>query len=259
MIIVPRQPRRRSKTDCYHVILRGNNKDYIFVNDSEKEYFIKQLYDQHHLVELIAWCIMDNHVHLILKAEFNHLSTTLKRISIKFAKRYHNIYGTSGHIFQDRFRSEPIESEGYLLSAIRYVHNNPVNAKLVNEPKDYRWSSYNNYILRNLSQSMAMVMSLFNDSLDGFALFHNKKDDNNHLEIKEDSRTIAKERLAKAIHKKVNDYSIEKISSNKNAVMDIVDEFKGDKIISLRMLADAMGVSYSTIQRYSTYFKGTKD
>ncbi len=95
---------------------------------------------------LYGYCIMDNHVHLLMKEESDSISRTMKRICISYSHYFNKKYEREGHLFQVRFRSERIESEDYLLACIRYIHNNPVKAFIVREPSDYEWSSYNAYM-----------------------------------------------------------------------------------------------------------------
>ena len=89
---------------------------------------------------------MDNHIHLLLKESSEGLATMMKRINVSFAYYFNQKHQRIGHLFQDRFKSEPIENERYLLAVIRYIHNNPVKAGIVKKPEQYKWSSYNSYL-----------------------------------------------------------------------------------------------------------------
>ena len=134
-----RTARVLSATGYYHVIIRGNNKEYLFEKNEAKIYFMKALkkVEAEGLLDLAAWCIMDNHVHLVIKTEPEDLAIAFKRINIKFAMYYNRKYKMVGHVFQDRFKSEVIESDEYLMNVIRYVHNNPVKARITDEPSNY--------------------------------------------------------------------------------------------------------------------------
>ncbi len=143
-----RQARLSSATGYYHVVMRGNNKDYIFKDKKDKEFFMEVLHGlkSEGMIDLVAWCLMDNHVHLALKAEIGDLALAMKRLNIRYAMRYHLKNKSVGHVFQDRFASEAIGSDSYLLNVIRYIHRNPVKAKMVGGCGDYRWSSYGVYM-----------------------------------------------------------------------------------------------------------------
>jgi len=133
-----RQARKISETDDYHVIMRGNNKAYIFEQKRYKAYFMEylRLVADEEKAEIAAWCIMDNHVHLVIKASEEKLGLIFKRINTKYAMYYHRETKTVGHVFESRYKSEVIESDESLLNVIRYVHNNPVNAKMVKKESD---------------------------------------------------------------------------------------------------------------------------
>jgi len=89
---------------------------------------------------------MDNHVHLLIDDNGNDISKVLKSINISYAYYFNNTYTRVGHLFQDRFKSEVINDDNYLLSASAYIHNNPVKAGIVSIPQEYKWSSYNYYL-----------------------------------------------------------------------------------------------------------------
>lgn len=89
-----------------------------------------------------------------------------------------------GHVFQDRYKSEAITDDKYLLQVIRYIHNNPVKAKMVKLPEKYIWSSYNEYILENTiikNKQKEFMMSYFNGSKEEFKEFHIQKDAREYL------------------------------------------------------------------------------
>ena len=89
---------------------------------------------------------MNNHVHFVVKADPSSLAKAIKSLNIKYAMRFNQQRERIGHVFQDRYKSEDIEDDKYLMQVIRYVHINPVKAKLVKSPEEYQWSSYNEYI-----------------------------------------------------------------------------------------------------------------
>ncbi|OGO77925.1 MAG: hypothetical protein A2Y23_04205 [Clostridiales bacterium GWB2_37_7] len=197
---MPRQARIQSPTDYYHVMMRGNNRESIFSTDEQKRLFLKSLKTQSedHLIDITAYCLMDNHVHIVVKANMTDLSKAIKCINIKYAMSFNQNRDRIGHVFQDRFKSEIIEDDKYLLQVIRYIHNNPVAAKMVKLPEDYYWSSYNEYMNENTiieSQQRQFVLGCFSHDIKQFLEFHKQKDNNEYLEIKED---LEKERLEKA-------------------------------------------------------------
>ena len=153
---MPRKAREASKTGIYHVMLRGVNRQDIF--ECEKD-FLKFLYLMQRAVfpedengkpmppKLIiyAYCLMPNHVHLLVKEQDIKISDAIKSISVSYAFYFNVKYEHLGHLFQDRFRSETVNDLDYFVTLIRYIHQNPVVAGLVNQVIDYRWSSWCEY------------------------------------------------------------------------------------------------------------------
>ena len=141
---MPRTARLKSRTDIYHVILRGINRQQIFLDREDYETFIRLL---HHFqgishYELYAYCLMGNHVHLLMHTPDEPLGTIFRRLGSAFVYWYNVKYQRAGHLFQDRFKSEPVEDNGYFLTALRYILQNPVKAGICSSPADYPYSSF---------------------------------------------------------------------------------------------------------------------
>lgn len=184
-----RQARRVSPTDLYHVMMRGNNRESILAQDWQKAYFT-ELMIQMENIEITAYCLMDNHVHLVVKAKIADLSEAVKKVNIKYAMRFNRSADRIGHVFQDRYRSEEILDDAHLLQVVRYVHNNPVKARVAKDPGEYPWSSFSEYIsstswLTSQSQ-MSFVMKLFSNNLELFRQFHQEDDRSEFLDMRED-------------------------------------------------------------------------
>ncbi len=129
---MPRKPREKSRFGIYHVILRGVNKQIIFEENEDYLQFIRILKKYKEVCEfkLYAYCLMDNHVHLLMEQTTTELETIMKRIEVKFVKWYNRKYKRIGYLFQDRYKSEPINDEGYFRTVFRYIHQNPLHAGL---------------------------------------------------------------------------------------------------------------------------------
>lgn len=138
-----RQPRRPSETGVHHVMLRGVNRDAIFLEDDDFEHFLGALRDTKAIsgCAVLAYCLMTNHVHLVLRVDAEPIGVVMKRLGVRYAGWFNRKYGRVGHVFQDRFRSEPVEDDAYLTALLPYLWNNPVVAGMAARPEDYRWSS----------------------------------------------------------------------------------------------------------------------
>jgi REP element-mobilizing transposase RayT len=145
---MPRTARKKSSTGVHHVMLRGINGQSMFEDDEDNELFLQILRDCKtvSLYELYAYCLMGNHVHLLIKEGQEDLGHIFKRVGSRYVGRYNWKYSRSGHLFQDRFKSEPISDDAHFLTAMRYIHQNPIKAGLSRSLDEYRWSSYCEYI-----------------------------------------------------------------------------------------------------------------
>lgn len=129
----------------YHVMARGNQKQNIFLEDKDYEMYLQLLshYKRKHKFKLYTWCLMPNHIHLIL--EINNcldLSKIMQGLSLAYARRFNKKYGKVGHLWQGRYKSMVIQKERYVLDCISYIEMNPVRADIIQSPIDYAWSSY---------------------------------------------------------------------------------------------------------------------
>lgn len=138
-----RRPRQVSGSGIYHVMLRGVNRDVIFLEDEDRERFLFAMKAAGDACEykILAYCLMDNHVHLVLRSGTEPIGCTVRRFGVRYAGWFNRKYDRVGHLFQDRFKSVPVDDDAHLITLLRYVWNNPVEAGLVERPEEYHWSS----------------------------------------------------------------------------------------------------------------------
>ena len=152
-----RKPRVLSLTGIYHVMLRGVNRQQIFEQEEDYRKFIFILRDMVSPRDefkrplpprcaIYAYCLMSNHVHLLIKEEGDRIGEVIKKVATRYAMYYNNKYEHYGHLFQDRFKSEPVNDEAYFLTLLRYIHQNPVKGQLCYRAEDYNWSSWREYV-----------------------------------------------------------------------------------------------------------------
>ncbi len=133
---------------CHHMV-QGINKEEIFKNNKYKDKYLSllQKYYKKYKVEIISYCIMDNHTHLILySTEIQNISNFMRQINTEYAIYYNKINNRIGYVFRDRFKSIPILSKEQLYVCIKYIHMNPVKAGIVQKEEDYKYSSYNDFL-----------------------------------------------------------------------------------------------------------------
>ncbi|MCF6466718.1 transposase, partial [Clostridium sp. Cult2] len=158
-----RLPREKSEIGIYHVMLRGINKQIIFEDNGDRDKFLTTLgsFKGEDNYDIYAYCLMDNHVHILIKEKNDNISTAIKRICSSYVYWYNSKYERCGHLFQERFKSEVVNSNGYLLTVLRYIHQNPIKAGIASTISEYKWSSYNEYISEPNLVNTDFVLNLF--------------------------------------------------------------------------------------------------
>lgn len=177
---MPRQRRRKSSSGFYHVIAKGINRERIFNQTREKNYFKRILknYLQEDEVEIYAYCIMSNHVHLIIKSELAALAVFMAKCLAQYAEYYNYKHNRNGHVFQNRFKSECIESERYFWNCVRYIHLNPMKCNNENSYLQYKYSSIGEYRFLKTELLHKNALNIFQGKFEEWedvVNFHNKK------------------------------------------------------------------------------------
>ncbi|MBO4390027.1 MAG: transposase [Lachnospiraceae bacterium] len=161
---MPRKARRESHTKYYHVIVRGVGKQILFENDNDYSYYLSLMkrFSVETGIRICAYCLMENHVHLLVYDPEETLSVFMKKTGVCYAGYYNTKYERTGHLFQDRFMSEPVETKEYMLTVFRYILNNPEAAGIC-PASEYRWSSYHLYGNRRSFVNTTLLFSWIGD------------------------------------------------------------------------------------------------
>ena len=182
---MPRTARQRCESGYYHVILRGIGKQILFGEEEDNDSFIAtvQRYQQELGFGRVAWCLMENDVHMLVHDMRGEFDLIMKKIAGSYAMYYNRKYDRSGHLFQDRYMSEALESDEYLLTVVRYIHRNPEKAGIA-EVGEYRWSSYAGYVSPCGTLDNAMVLEMIGGP-GCFADWVRREDDGNCIDVRE--------------------------------------------------------------------------
>ena len=249
-----RRPRKTSESGLYHVMLRGINKQTIFESNDDKYqllYTLKRLVDTKKFI-LYGYCLMDNHVHLLIQELEDDISTAIKRISSSYVLWYNKKYERCGHLFQERFKSECVETDSYFLIALRYIHQNPIEARICKEILDYKWTSYKEYIKEPIIIDTDLCLSLFSSdkdkALDMFIEYMNQKNDYSFPVFEDYIKLTDSEVLDK-----IYDMGIANISEfqklEKTIRNNLIKELKMTKGISIRQISRITGISKGIVER----------
>jgi len=144
-----RQARGLSATGFYHIVFRGINRQHLFEEDSDFLYFLESLQrlKTEMSFELHAYCLMSNHVHLLIKeSKMGDMSLVMKRLLTKYAMYFNRKYERNGALIASRYKSQPVEVDEYFIPLIRYIHQNPIKAGMAKLLEEYRFSSYREYL-----------------------------------------------------------------------------------------------------------------
>lgn len=163
---MPRKARQHSSSGYYHIMLRGVNQQRVFECEEDYRKFLHAMLitrDRNSLgnpvdapnCEYLAYCLMDNHIHILLAQVQLTVSDIVHRIATSYSLYFNSKHERVGHLFQDRFKSEPVEDFAYYTTVINYIHNNPVRAGICTHPADYPWSSYREFAGINPQQLCA--------------------------------------------------------------------------------------------------------
>ena len=138
-----RPVRIESAGALYHVIVRGNERKAVFRDDGDRNDYLRRLahYGEKFGFRLLAYCLMDNHVHLAIETGKAPLSRVMAGLQSSYTQYFNRRHRRVGHLFQGRYKAFLIEKDAYGLALLRYIHENPVKAGVVSAPHEYEWSS----------------------------------------------------------------------------------------------------------------------
>lgn len=250
---LPREARKISNTGVYHIMLRGINRQNIFEDQEDMERLLETIrkYKEVSKNQIYAYCLMSNHIHLLIKERENSISDFIKRMSSSYVLWYNKKYERCGHLFQDRFKSEVVENDEYFLTVVRYIHQNPIKAGLAQGIADYKWSSYNEYMDRAVIVDSEFVFdTLSNDRKNAIELFrdiNSQTSDDSCLEIDEKARVSDSEIEEYFLNLGFNPGGIRHLDKSKRD--EVIKKMKSLSGISIRQLSRVTGISKSVIDR----------
>ncbi len=250
---MPRRARQKSKTNIYHIMVRGINRQNIFVDDEDNEKFLDTLnrYRAKTAYEIYAYCLMGNHIHLLIKEGNESLSNTMRRIGASYVYWYNWQYDRKGHLFQDRYKSEPVEEDTYFLTCLRYIHQNPLQAGLVDNIELYKWSSYREYLTEpkmvNVDFALAMFHPGRNKAIEKFKEFNVAVSSDQCLEMTAEKKTVSDKEIKRLVQNKYNLELALLHKAEENTQIEITKYLKSMEGASLRQLSRLTGF---TVHRF---------
>lgn len=266
-IDMPRTSRKKSNTGYYHIISRGNEKKSVFDTEEDKKQYLHVLKKKVDglAFNLYAYCIMNNHVHILLEERDETLEQIFRSVNTSYAMYYNKANDRVGHVFQDRFISERVEAETYLLNVVRYIHNNPVKAGIVKAPEFYKWSSYKGYCEYSRKSLICRenILGIFSSDMDKaveiFKQFHQETDTQVFLEVLDEWEEDKNEKAKHIIHEFClnNNITIEALyhKSHKEKMLSLIYKIAEDTELSGRRIAELTGINRGLVQRILKDYK----
>lgn len=231
-------------------MLRGVNGQQIFEESEDYNKFLQILKDCRAIsgYKLFAYCLMGNHIHILLQETNEPVELLMKRIATRFVYWYNIKYQRAGHLFQDRFKSEPIDDNAYFLTVLRYIHQNPVKAGLCKTVKAYKYSSYGEFFEKDELIDCDAVFELIEK--EEFERFNNETETANCLDVTEKPKIKVTDEQAKRIIEKVsrcrNATEFQSLSSN---LKEKYVRKLYEKGMSIRQISRLCGVTKGMVEK----------
>ena len=249
---MPRTNRIISYTHIYHIMLRGINKQNIFNDDFDKIKFLKILKEtkDKYQYKIYAYCLMNNHVHLLICDYNKMISSIIQSLAIRYSLYFNKKYERVGHLFQNRYKSKCVENERYLLNLVRYIHQNPENAN-VGFTENYRWSSFKEYITHNKLIDSDYILNFFEFSIEKFKNFNlnyieNYKDELEYEFINKFDDNKIKQIIEKELHiRDVNEIANYNIKLRNNYIK-CIKKMEG---VTCAQIARILNISRKIVER----------
>jgi REP element-mobilizing transposase RayT/DNA-binding transcriptional regulator YiaG len=244
----------KSQSGYYHIMVRGNEKKDIFRDDHDKLRFIEIIkkVKQGNSFYLHAFCLMDNHLHMMISEGKEDVARIMKRITVSYVSYFNKKYRRVGHLFQDRFKSEVIEQDSYVLSLVRYIHKNPVKAGIVHNAADYKWSSHPGYIdeksdfaeILDLDDILGLFSENRPEAIKRYEKYMTEEGDESFIEI-ELEKDVMEEETARELYEKL----LLEGKGEKQRPENVIKEFRERTNLSIRRIAAITGLNKDKVNR----------
>lgn len=245
---MPRIARKDLESTFFHIMVQGIEKKYIFDKEIYKKKYLKLINEEGEKfgIKILAYCIMDNHSHILINIDkIEDMSKFMHKVNFSFAQFYNYMENKRvGYVFRNRFSSEQILNERYLLNCIIYIHNNPVKAKKVKSPKDYKYSSYNDYKDKkgiynyNIIKEIIDISKILNDEYESEYTFY---------DIEQNNEEIIDNVILK--YEKQYNMNILEMKKEKDIIKNIIYELKNNYKIKYKEISPKIKLSLSTISK----------
>lgn len=248
---MPRIARINSQSNFHHIMVQGINKEFIFKDEFYINNYLniikKKLTDSN--INILAYCIMNNHAHLLIYSEKNYyLSKFMQRVNTSYSHFYNYFNKRVGYVFRDRYLSQDILNQNQLYNCLKYIHNNPVKAKMVYQMSEYKYSSYREFFGKKRiinKESIKLLFGSSNDYIDLFNLIHNTFNECDFIDLKD-------KEIQEYIFefKKIYKVEMKDLYKERNLLQLFINNARKQTDVKIIELAQILGISKSTVSNY---------
>ena len=251
-----RKARRISELGLYHVIFRGMNHCHLFEDDTDYLKFLEMLSELKGKMkfEIYSYCLMSNHVHIFLhEKEAGSLITLMRKLLTRYAGWFNRKYQRSGSLIANRYKSEVVNKDEYVFELVRYIHQNPIRAGMVEKLKNYRWSSYLDYLrykeedITDVGFLLDMMSKSQIDALKIFEKLHNEQE--KQVFVINEGKRKSDEEVRRVVMQEINGIEPHKIGEMPRNERNIVLAKLKGKRLSIRQIERCTGISRGIISK----------
>lgn len=230
----------------FHIMTQGINKEKIFNTKENKEKYLKLIYKNNEGIEIIAYCIMSNHAHILVKIDsIDNMQQWMKKVNTGYAMYYNRRNDRVGYVFRDRYKSQVIRNEKHLYTCIDYIHENPVKAHICGKKEEYDFSSYISKYKGNQNEVKMQIAQMFNNIEE-----NSKKEKFEFIESEEESK---EENCQNIINDFLNEKGIyvEQLIKREKILIELIKILKFQNNISYRIMEKILGISREKLRLLS--------
>lgn len=231
---------------------QGINKEYIFKTRKYIETYLRILkkYNIEYEITIIAYCVMNNHVHLLVYAEkIEELGKFMHKVNLVYSQFYNKENNRCGIVFRNRYKAEPINNTTYLINCIQYIHMNPVKAKIVKRCADYPFSSYNEFITKGEITQNKIMIDIFGKNCNYKELFDNRQRFI-FIDVDKSTQNEIREVMDCAINRftEINSIKIQDVLSNRLLLIRIIKFLKNEYKFKYNEIMKRFQIAQSTMR-----------
>jgi REP element-mobilizing transposase RayT len=247
--IMPRVARKYNNTKFLHVMVQGINKEYIFNTSEDKETYIRLLikYSEKYDIKIVSYCVMDNHAHILIHLNVvEDLTKLMSSVNTTYGIYYNKIKKRLGYVFRDRYKVENIYSDNHMINCIRYIHQNPIKAKICINQAEYNYSSYNQYKNRNGILTNEIIQLCFGNDIDYMKIIDGEMELSDFID---DSPETGTEDIKLVFYEFLSKKNISKERLTKEEIFDLAYQLKFRCSSTKREISMLLGIDRMKLNR----------